>query len=365
MSKSSRSKSRPIWTIALDAFGSDHAPSPEVEGALRFCRRFHQKKTPLAEVILVGDSARLTEELAKRHVTVVRSRAPDVGLTLVHAPQVIAMDEVPTEALRRKRGSSMHRTIELVKEGRAHAFVTAGNSGAALAVATLSLGRLEGAERPALAGVFPRAGGATLVLDLGANAECKPAHLVEFATMGGIYAHAVLALARPRVGLLSNGTESSKGTAVTRAAHELLSSAESEPFEYVGYVEGNNLWDGTVDVAVVDGFTGNVVLKTVESLALDLVGGLRDELSKSPFATVAWALAKPAVKRVLKKTDYAQVGGAPLLGVNGTAIVAHGRSNAIAIENALGLALRAAETDATGQLAEGLRRTPTSLKDEQ
>lgn len=264
------------------------------------------------------------------------------------------MGDTPSVAARRKRDSSMHRAFELVKEGRADAVVTAGNSGAALAVGMLSLGRLPGAERPALAGVFPRRGGATVVLDLGANVECRPQHLAEFAVMGGVYAHAALSIDEPRIGLLSNGAEENKGTEVTRAAHDILSATMAPPLRYVGYVEGDALWDGSIDVAVVDGFTGNIVLKTVESLALDLVGGLRDELRRSRLAILAWALAKPAIRRVLKKTDYAEVGGAPLLGLNGTAIVAHGRSNAVAIRNALGLALRAVNANATGQLEEAL-----------
>ena len=336
------------YRIALDAFGSDGSPAVEVQGAIHFVRTRGQ------HVVLVGDRERLARELASRGLSLVDDSVPSLELSIIHASGTITMNDAPSRAVRSKQDSSMHRAFELLRDGAADAVVTAGNSGAALAVAAVRLGRLPGVERPALAGVFPRAGGATVLVDLGANVECKPSHLAEFATMGGVYAHTALGVPAPRVGLLSNGSEEEKGTEITRAAHVLLENAIPPPLQYIGYIEGEDLWNGRADVAVTDGFTGNVLLKTVEGLALNLFGRLRDELSRSRLATLGWLLARGAVRRVLKKTDYAEVGGATLLGVNGVVIIAHGRSNSVAIHNALKLAKETAAAQSTKRLSETL-----------
>ncbi len=321
--------------LALDAMGGDHAPAVAVEGAVLYAR-----KAPQDSVVLVGDESRLHPELA---------RLKAHGLVQVHhASEVVGMGEQPATAVRRKRGSSLRVAFDLVASGRADAVVSAGNTGAALAAGLLVLGRVPGVDRPALVTPLPTLRGrhATL-LDSGANVACRPLHLVQFAHLGEVYARLGLGIARPRVALLSNGSEDSKGTELTRAA---LAALRKSSLDFVGYVEGNDLFADVADVIVTDGFTGNVVLKTTEGAAATLGAMLKREIEARSTARLGALLAAPAFAAFRKIADWAEYGGAPLLGVRGVAFVAHGRSNARAIRNALRAAAHAASRDLQGEL---------------
>jgi glycerol-3-phosphate acyltransferase PlsX len=250
------------------------------------------------------------------------------------------MDEHATDAFRQKKQSSMAVGIRLVKDGEASAFVTAGNSGAALAIALFGLGRIQGVDRPALGTVFPTVSGRCLVLDVGANADCKPEYLLQFAIMGSAYAELVLGIPTPRIGLLSNGEEETKGNALVQASYPLLKEAH---LNFVGNIEGKDIPMGKADVVVADGFAGNVVVKVSEGVAEAILQMLKVELTSSLTSKLAAAVLKPGLKRVAKRLDYAEYGGAPLLGLNGVAIIAHGRSNALAIKNALRVAKQAVD----------------------
>jgi glycerol-3-phosphate acyltransferase PlsX len=250
------------------------------------------------------------------------------------------MHESPSIAVRRKPDSSLRVAFDLVKSGEARGAVSAGNSGAAMAIAMVVLRLLPGVERPAIAAVLPSLSGSTVLLDVGANVECKPIHLVQFAIMGEVFCHEVLGVERPRVGVLSNGEEETKGTDLTRSAHEALKHSS---LNYVGYVEGRNIFEGSVDVVVSDGFTGNAVLKTSEGVAHAIGELLRQEISRGALSKLGYLLAKGAFRRVRERTDYAEIGGAPLLGVNGVGIVCHGSSDARAIKNAVRVARDFAE----------------------
>ncbi|MGC4114370.1 MAG: phosphate acyltransferase PlsX [Myxococcales bacterium] len=327
--------------LALDAMGGDHAPAAVVEGAV-----LHARKAPRDHVVLVGDEPRIQAEL---------SRLKAGALVEVrHAPQAVGMDEHPVTAVRRKRDSSIRVAFDLVARGQADAVVSAGNSGAALAAALFVLGRLPGIDRPAVVTLLPTlAGRFAVLLDSGATVACRPAHLVQFAHLGDAYARRVLGVARPRVALLSNGAEKSKGTDLTRGALEAL---ERSQLNFTGYVEGNDLFADAVDVIVTDGFTGNVVLKTTEGAAAALSATLKREIEAHSTAKLGAWLSRPAFAAFRKIADWAEVGGAQLVGVDGTALLAHGRSNARAIRNAL----RAASTAASLKLAAEL--TDAALK---
>ena len=305
--------------IAVDAMGGDNAPEAVVEGSVLAAREFG------IHVILVGDREIL-------HDILQRYEASDLPVTIKHASEAVGMHESPSVAVRRKRDSSLRVAFDLVKSGEARAAVSAGNSGAAMAIAMLVLRLLPGVERPAIAALLPSLTGSTVVLDVGANVDCKPIHLVQFAIMGEVYSAHVLGVQRPRVGLLSNGEEDSKGTEITRSANEALKHSS---LNYLGYVEGRDIFRGTVDVVVTDGFTGNAVLKTAEGLAKAFGEMLRDEISRGTLSKIGYLLARGAFRRVRQRTDYAEIGGAPLLGVNGVGIVAHGSSDARAIKNAV------------------------------
>jgi glycerol-3-phosphate acyltransferase PlsX len=308
--------SRPV---ALDAMGGDHAPAATVQGAVEAAHKHGLR------VLLVGRESILRRELA-------RFGSASKGVSIVDAPEVVAMDDPPTTPARTKRNSSMAVAARLVAEGEACAFVTAGNSGAAMVSAKLVLGTIEGVERPALATPVPGIERQTLVLDVGANVDCKPHHLMQFGVMGHFYAEAVYGVARPRVGLLSIGEEEGKGDRVTVEAFRLLSDAG---LNFVGNVEGRDVYSGSVDVVVCDGFVGNVVLKVSEGLGEMIYGLLRREARRSPASAVGLLLAKGALTVLRRKADYAEYGGAPLLGVRGACLVGHGRSNPKAIRNAL------------------------------
>ena len=308
--------------IAVDAMGGDHGPAVVVEGAVAAVREFG------ASVVLVGDTASIQRELD-------RLRVPANGVEVRHASQVVGMGESPSQALRRKRDSSLRIAAELVRDGDASAFVSAGNTGAAMAVAMFVVGVLRGVDRPAIAAVLPNLKRFTVLLDVGANVEPKPWHLFQFAIMGNVYARDILGIETPRVGLLSVGEEEGKGNELTKEAYEQLKDSS---LNFVGNVEGRDIYNGRCDVIVADGFTGNVALKISESLA-EMVGAMmREELMRDVRSKVGAALARPAFDRFKRRVDYAELGGAPLLGIDGAAIVCHGASPVKAIKNAIRVA---------------------------
>jgi len=308
--------------VAVDAMGGDNAPVVEVAGAVEAARRWG------IPVILVGNSERVSAELSRHQVE-------GLDISIRHASEVVGMHDSPSDAVRKKKDSSVRVAFDLVKSGDAHAVVSAGNSGATMASAMFVLKRIKGIDRPAIATVMPNLLDQTLVLDAGGNVDCRPQHLAQFALMGAVYSRHILGKRQPRVGLLSNGEEESKGTDLTRGAHNLLKKAG---FNYVGYVEGRDIYNGSVDVVVCDGFVGNVVLKASEGLA-DAIGTmLKQELKSSLRAKLGYLLARPAFRRLRKKIDYAEYGGAPLLGIAGTGMICHGGSNAKAVMNGIRLA---------------------------
>ena len=325
--------------IVLDAMGGDHAPPVAVEGGVWAAREYG------IEVILVGREEDVRHELA-RHDT------SGLSLPIVHASQVIEMEDHPAAAAKAKRDSSMVVGMDMVKRGEAHAFVSAGNSGGAMAAALFRLGRIRGIKRPALSTVYPTTTGLCFMLDVGANTDCKPGYLFQFAYMGAAYAERVLGIANPRVGIVSNGEEEGKGSILVQEAYQLLKNSE---LNFIGNVEGKDIPAGMADVVVTDGFTGNVIGKLSEGLAESLLGIIKSEIKKSPIATLGALLSKPAFDKVKKRLDYAEFGGAPLLGVDGVVIVAHGRSNAKAIKNAVRVAKQAVEGEMLAAIKEGLQ----------
>lgn len=324
--------------IVVDAMGSDRAPGPEVAGALRAVRgsRLH--------VMLVGDASRIEAELARA------GRTADDAIDVVHASEVITMHDHPAQAFRAKQDASMRVAVQRVTDEEGDAVVSAGNSGAMLACALFLMGRLPGVDRPAIVTVLPTPAGPLVLCDAGANTDPTPAHLAQFGLLGAAYDRVVHERPRPRLGLLSNGGEPGKGTRLTRDAHALLTAATG-PFQYIGYVEGSDLFRGTVDVVATDGFTGNVVLKTCEGIAEGMFGLVRQELEKTPLARLGSALVKPALKSLAKRIDYSEIGGALLAGVTRPAVIAHGRSDATAIASAIRAAATFAERELPTQLA--------------
>ncbi len=324
--------------VALDAMGGDNAPAVEVEGAVAACREFG------IPVTLVGDQERLTAELA-RHTT------DGLDIDIFHASEVVGMHDSASDAVRKKRNSSVRLAFELVKEGKACAAVSAGNSGATMAAGMFVLRRIKGIERPAIAQVFPTLKGMTLVLDVGGNVDCKPIHLAQFAILGEVYARYAMGIANPTVGLLSNGEEDSKGNELTRETNGILRSTS---LNYAGYVEGRDIFKGTVDVVVCDGFVGNVVLKLSEGLA-DAAGQmLKREIMKSWVSKLGGLFVRGAFKRFKKIVDYAEYGGAPLLGINGVGMICHGGSNVKAIKNAIRFTHEYAQSGVTEHVVEKL-----------
>src|SRR6202165_5903680 len=315
--------------IALDAMGSDRAPKPEVEGAIQAARQYG------ARVLLVGPENILKAELTRHRAA---SRLP---IEVIHASEVITMHARAAQAARPKRDSSMRVGLRLVREGRAVGFVTAGNTGAAMATAKMVLGGIPGVDRRALAAVFPTAVGTTaILLDVGANVDCKPDNLEQFAVMGEIYFRSMFGTRRPRVGLLSIGEEESKGNELTREAFQLLKQL---PLNFIGNVEGRDLYSGKVDVIVADGFVGNVALKTSEGVA-KLVRATLQEIWRTTIPRqVGYLLSRSAFADFKKRLDHTEYGGAPLLGVRGVCFITHGSSNMNAIKNALRVAAEFAE----------------------
>jgi glycerol-3-phosphate acyltransferase PlsX len=325
--------------IVLDAMGSDGYPAPDVEGAVLAAQEWGE------EIILVGREGMIREQLA-HHDTA------GLKLHIVHAPEVIEMDDEPARAARVKMDSSMHVGMGLVRDGQADAYVTAGNTGGVLAVATLhTLRRIRGVKRPAMAAILPLSTGRFVALDIGANADCRPEYLLQFALMGAIYARAVLGCAQPRVALLSNGEEPGKGNTLVKEAYKLLADSD---LNFIGNFEPKEALTGEADVVVSDGFTGNVFIKTLEATAKMLTGLIRDEIKASPLTAVGGLLAKPAFGRAARQVDPFEVGGGPLLGVGGVVIVAHGRSNGWALRNAIGQARKAVQGGVVDAIHDGL-----------
>ena len=329
--------------IAVDAMGSDRAPKPEVEGAILAIRHFD------VHILLVGPEDQIRAEL--RH----HPSAPFERLQTVHASEVIGMHEKAAQAVRAKRDSSMRVGLRLVREGKASGFITAGNTGAAMASAKMVLGALPGVDRPALAAVFPTAQGtASIMLDVGANVDSKPHNLEQWAVMGDIYFRAIFGAEHPRVGLLSIGEEESKGNELTRSAHALLKNSQ---LNFVGNVEGRDVYNGNVDVIVCDGFVGNVALKISEGLVETVRYLLKESLKTTITRQVGFMLSRKAFEEFKKRLDYSEYGGAPLLGIKGVCIVSHGSSNAHAIQNAIRVASELASARINARIERGLAAT--------
>jgi glycerol-3-phosphate acyltransferase PlsX len=324
-----------MMRIVLDAMGGDHAPQLTVEGGVRAAREYG------VEVAMVGNQEVLETELAKHDTS-------GLSLPVIHASQVLEMEDDPASAAKSKKDSSMVVGMDMVKRGEADAFYSAGNSGGVMAVALFRLGRIPGAKRPALSAAYPTTRGYSVVLDAGANTDCRPEWLLQFGIMGGAYAESVLGIKEPSVGIVSNGEEEGKGSILVKEAYALLKASR---LNFIGNVEGKDIPMGLADVVVTDGLTGNVIIKLSEGVSKFLFGIVRDEIKSSPLTTLGGILARPAFTSMKKVLDYSEVGGVPLLGVNGVVMVGHGRSNAKAIKNGIGAAKRAVE----GGMLEGIR----------
>ena len=328
--------------IALDAMGSDNCPQPDVAGGVLAAREYGYK------IVLVGDEPQIKNEIEKHNIS-------GLNIEIAPAQDQIAMTDKPSVVGKSKPDSSMHVGTTLVKEGAADAFVTMGNTGAALAIATLyTLRRIPGIKRPALSGIYPVLGQYITMLDLGANADSKPEWLVQFALMGSIYAHNTLKLASPRIALLSNGEEEGKGNNLIREANAMLQQSK---LNYVGNIEPKEVMQMKADVIIADGFVGNIFVKTFETSVKLVSSAIRQEARSDPLSLLGALLMQPAFRRVRKQTDTSEIGGAPLLGVNGVVIIGHGRSNAVAIKNAIHQAALAVEGRVIDTIKSELDRT--------
>ena len=328
--------------IVLDAMGGDIGPAMNVEAAVNAAREYGY------EIVLVGKQEQI-RPLLVQHQT--------AGLTLpiVHAPEVIEMGEHPAAAVKAKKDSSMAVGMDMVKRGDADAFVTMGNTGGAFATALFRLGRISGIQRAALSTAYPTIQGWSLILDVGANADCKPEYLVQFALMGSIYAERVMNVRKPKVALVSNGEEETKGSQMVQEVHQMLKQA---PINFIGNAEGNDIPAGMADVYVTDGFTGNVIIKLSEGLGSMIKQMLREEIMRTTSGKLGGLLIQDAIRRMGKRTDYEEIGGAPLLGVDGAVIIGHGRSNARAIKNAIRVAAQTVEKGIVDAIEHGLEALP-------
>jgi glycerol-3-phosphate acyltransferase PlsX len=328
--------------IVVDAMGGDRAPSVVVDGAVQAARDLG------LEIVLVGQRGAVQAELNKYDTS-------GLGLRLHHASEVIEMDEHPAAAVKAKKDSSMVVGMDLVKRREADAFFTAGNSGGALAAALFRLGRIRGIKRPALSSIFPSQTpqGCSFLLDIGANADCKPEYLLQFAIMGSVYAERVLGVPNPRVAIVSNGEEEGKGNQLVQETAPLL---RASPLNFIGNAEGKDVPWGLADVLVTDGFTGNVMIKLSEGVAKFLLDVLKEEITSRGVSKVGGLLAKPAFDEVRRRLDYREYGGAPLLGVDGVVIVGHGRSDALAIRNGIRMAAQTVENGVLEAIKQGLAR---------
>jgi phosphate acyltransferase len=322
-------------TIAVDAMGGDDAPRPEVEGSVLAAREFGVR------ILLVGQPNAVRPELAK-HAT------PNLPIEIVPASEVITMNDHPAQAFRRKKDSSVHVASRLVREAKADGLVSAGNTGAVMTVARFLLGALESVDRVALAAPFPNAkGGVSVLLDVGANVDSKPEYMTQFAVMGAVYAREMLGRAEPRVALLSNGEEEGKGDERVRETTRRLKGSLPG---FIGNVEPKDIYSARADVVVADGFVGNVAIKMAEATAELIFRTLRDEIPKTLQGKVGGALIRPGVRRIRARIDWREFGGAPLLGIDGVAVVAHGRSDARAIKNAIRVTRDAVQNQLVGKI---------------
>jgi glycerol-3-phosphate acyltransferase PlsX len=313
--------------IALDAMGGDFAPEVTVAGAIESVTESD------VHVVLVGDREVLQESLR-------RKKYPHERISIVHASEVVRMHESPSIALRRKKDSSIRRAVELVKHGEAQAAISAGHSGVAMATALFVLGKLPHVDRPAIATVMPSLTGSFVLIDVGANVDSKPENLLQFALMGEAYYRTIFKVVAPRIALLSIGEEDTKGNELTKETFKLLKAA---PLNFIRNIEGKDVFVGSADVIVCDGFIGNVVLKVSEGLADTIIKMLKREISNVATGRIGFMMLRPALKSFKRKTDYSEYGGAPLLGINGTCIISHGRSSARAIKNAIRIAAEMSE----------------------
>jgi glycerol-3-phosphate acyltransferase PlsX len=332
--------------IAIDAMGGDDAPHPIIEGVVQAASLVREE----TEILLVGQEELIRKDLKSRFIP------RELPISVVHAPEVVSMDESPAIALRKKRDSSIMVAIELVKRGLADAIVSAGNTGAVMAGTLLEVGRLEGINRPAIASFFPTEKETTVVLDVGANADCKPINLYQFGVMGSIYASRILGRRRPKIGLLSIGEESSKGNENTILAHGMLSGSS---LNFIGNVEGRDILRGNVDVVVCEGFVGNVILKLTESIDGLLTSQLKRYVMSNLRYRLGAHLLMPALMAFRRDLDYAEYGGAPLLGINSVCIICHGGSSAKAIRKAIDVAQRMVKANVNSGIIEQLQQNGT------
>jgi glycerol-3-phosphate acyltransferase PlsX len=335
--------------IVLDAMGGDHAPYVTVEGAVKAV-----KETDDIEVVLIGQEGQIAEELRHKHY-------PHERISIRHASEIISMTDHISTAIRRKKDSSIRRGIEMVKQGEADAFVSAGHSGAVMALALLILKTAEGVARPAIAATMPTLKGLFVLIDAGANVDSGPESLHQFAHMGSAYSKYIHGIESPRVGLLSIGEEDVKGNELTKEAFRLL---QDSALNFIGNVEGKDIFKGDIDVVVCDGFMGNNVLKVSEGLAEAFLEMMKQEIAGSFMAKIGFLLMRPALKNFKKRTDYDEYGGAPLLGLNGTCIISHGRSTPKAIKNAIKVASRFARQKVNQIVSNELKKNNRSHKSE-
>jgi glycerol-3-phosphate acyltransferase PlsX len=339
--------------IVLDAMGSDTYPDPEVQAAAEASRLFGE------EIILVGNQEMIEPRLKVLPVQ-------DLKVRLVHASEVLEMTDKPATNARRKAENSMAIGMDLIKSGEADAFVTAGNTGGAMANALFRIGRIRGVKRPGLTGLFPVIGGYCVVLDIGANADCKPEYLVQFALMGSVYAEKVMGVQNPRVALLSNGEEPGKGNELVKETYPLIAASG---INFIGNVESKELFGGQADVVVTDGFTGNILLKSSEAVAKLITDILKEKMMGSLQTKIGGLLAKPAFVSIKKMLDPSEVGAAPLLGIDGLVFIGHGRSDARALVNGIRVARQSVQSGLLpalrGTIRERLANTPSLAQESQ
>lgn len=329
--------------LALDAMGGDHAPAVNVLGAKQALALYPK----IQKIFLVGDGPALEAECKKHQLESDR-------ITIVHASEVIGMAEPGAKTVRRKKNSSINVAMDLVKAGDADAFVSAGNTGACVASATIKLRLIDGIDRAGIASPLPNEHGVCNILDAGANPEAKPQHLVAYAIMGTAFAKHVLGIANPIVGLMSNGEEDEKGTTFTKETFALLK--ETPGINFIGNVEGHDLFETPLHVVLCDGFTGNIVLKSCEATAKAMGKWLKQELTANPMRTLGAAMAKGAFKALKEKSSYESYGGCPLLGVNGVVIIAHGSSSALAVQNALRVGMETVENKVNESIRQAMAK---------
>ncbi|MFT3991341.1 MAG: phosphate acyltransferase PlsX [Luteolibacter sp.] len=329
--------------VALDAMGGDHAPAVNIGGAISALRLYPK----LEHLYLVGDQEALEAECAKQGLDLKNPR-----VSIVHASEVIGMAEPGAKTVRKKKNSSISIAMDMVKEGQADAFVSAGNTGAAVAAATLKLRTLKGVDRAGILSPLPNEHGLCSILDAGANPEAKPEHLVTYAIMGTAFAKAIYGVSNPKVGLMSNGEEDEKGTSFTKETFKMLK--ETPGINFIGNVEGHDLFETELDVVLCDGFVGNIVLKTVEATAKAVSKWLKTEIKASPVRIAGAMLAQGAFKALKEKSSYESYGGCPLLGVNGVVIIAHGSSSALAVQNAIRVGIETVENKVNPHIEQAL-----------